>query len=246
MHTSLCAILPNDRAERPSGGFPTIYLLHGLSDDHTTWTRFTSIERYAIERGIAVIMPEVQHSFYTDMKYGIKYFTYVSDELPRLAREMFALSVNREDAFVAGLSMGGYGALKCALSRPDVFSAGASLSGAVNIAGLVDGIQNVHPGMEPEIIGMLGNPPVVTDEVDVFKLTDKVALLPPDQRPRIMTCCGTEDFLYQDNQAFKKHMEASGLDYKYAEGPGVHEWKFWDKWIVDALDFFLQGRAGKR
>ena len=242
MHTSFCAILPNDKIERPSGGFPTVFLLHGLSDDHTAWTRFTNIERYAMERGYAVIMPEVQRSFYTDMKYGIRYFTYVTEELPRLARELFALSEKREDTYVAGLSMGGYGALKCVLSRPDVFCAGVSLSGAVNIAGIVGSIHSNAMDMEPEIIGMLGNPPVVTEDVDLFKLVDKAAMLEPKKRPRIMTCCGTEDFLYQDNLAFKKKMEASSLEYRYGEGPGIHEWKFWDTWIVKALDFFHEGR----
>src|SRR5665647_1599457 len=88
---------------------PTLYLLHGLSDDHTIWMRRTSIERYASELGIAVVMPAVHRSFYTDMANGLNFWTFISEELPSIARSFFPLSEKREDNFVAGLSMGGYG-----------------------------------------------------------------------------------------------------------------------------------------
>ena len=93
-----------------------LYLLHGLSDNCSNWFRLTSLERYANEYKIAVVVPEVQRSMYTNMKYGLRYFDYVSEELPRFISQMFGVPNDREHRFVAGLSMGGYGALKCALT----------------------------------------------------------------------------------------------------------------------------------
>ena len=106
------------------GKYKTMYLLHGLSDDQTTWQRRTSIERYVSGLGIAVVMPTTHLGFYTDTTYGVRYWTYVSQELPRICREFFPrMSEKREDTLAAGLSMGGYGAWKLALGAPETFGA---------------------------------------------------------------------------------------------------------------------------
>ena len=92
--------------------YKTLYLFHGLSDDQSIWMRRTSIERYAADYGIAVVMPSVNRSWYTDTVYKAKYFTFVTEELPRVCRSYFrGMSDKREDTLVAGLSMGGYGAV---------------------------------------------------------------------------------------------------------------------------------------
>lgn len=246
MYTGLCAIVPNDMAKRPDQGFPTVYLLHGMSGNSTCWTRFTSIERYADDRGLAVIMPEVQRSFYTDMRMGLRYFTYIADELPELSRDIFGLSRVREDNFVAGLSMGGYGALKCLFSRPETFCAGASLSGAVDMKAVLEG-DPPDGGMLTEAPAIFGDPPRLNADDDLFELADKAAKLPLELRPRVMTCCGTDDVLtYDMNRRFREYMEKTGLEYRYGEGPGVHDWKFWDEWIVKALDFFLEKNSPEK
>src|SRR4051795_10646195 len=113
---------------------PVLYLLHGLSDDHTAWLRNTSIDRYAAARGLAVVMPQVQRSFYADEVHGGRYWTFLSEELPEVVGSFFRVSTRREDTYVAGLSMGGYGALKWALREPHRFAAAASLSGALDLA----------------------------------------------------------------------------------------------------------------
>src|SRR5215213_8161991 len=116
----------------------TLYLLHGHSDDHTAWQRYTSIERYAEGLNLAVVMPAVHLSFYKDMAYGLKYWQFISEEVPALVRDLFLLSSARKDNFVAGLSMGGYGAFKMALTHPERFAAAASLSGALDIRARVE------------------------------------------------------------------------------------------------------------
>ena len=117
------------------GKCPTLYLLHGMSDDHTIWQRRTSIERYASEYNLAVVMPTTHLGWYTDMDMGYDYWTFISKELPEICRRFFPqMSARREDTFAAGLSMGGYGAMKCGLLAPETFSCCASLSGELDIA----------------------------------------------------------------------------------------------------------------
>ena len=116
----------NAKAER----YKCLYLLHGLSDDHSIWLRRTSIERYASEYGICVVMPAAARSFYTDMKYGQKYYTYIAKELPKIIREFLNVSDKREDNFVAGASMGGYGCMAVGLTYPETFSKIASIAAA--------------------------------------------------------------------------------------------------------------------
>ena len=111
-----------------------LYLLHGYSDDHSIWMRRTSVERYAAQHNLAVIMPAVNHSFYCNEVQGERYWDYVSEELPKTMHTFFRLSDKPEDTFVAGLSMGGYGAMKLALSYPERFGAAASFSGVTDIA----------------------------------------------------------------------------------------------------------------
>src|SRR3954464_521265 len=141
LSTSMTVLLPQ-RTPTPigitgrtvGGAPPVLYLLHGLSDDDSIWLRRTSIERYVAPLGLAVVMPQVHRSFYTDEAAGGRYWTFLSEELPDLVATFFRLSARREDTFVAGLSMGGYGALKWGLRHPDRFAAAASLSGAVDLA----------------------------------------------------------------------------------------------------------------
>ena len=231
----------------PQGGalsgrkLPTLYLLHGLSDDHTIWQRRTSIERYVEPLGLAVVMPAVNRSFYADMAHGPRYWTFVSEELPRLARAFFPLSDKRADNFAAGLSMGGYGAFKLVLSHPDRFAAGASLSGALDLAHRLD---QVGEERMPEFEDVFGDPARLKgSENDLFHLAEKVARR--KRQPRLYQCCGTEDFLYEGNVRFRQHAERLELDLTYEEGPGEHEWGYWDQQIQKVLAWLPLRRSGK-
>ncbi|MFP3904911.1 MAG: alpha/beta hydrolase, partial [Armatimonadota bacterium] len=139
---SMDAIIPEPAQPADEGRrYPVLYLLHGLSDDHTIWQRRTSIERYVADMDLAVVMPAADRSWYTDMDRGPKYWTYITQEIPTIARHLFPISAQPQDTFVAGLSMGGYGALKMALTHPEQFAAAASLSGAVDIAAIAEDVE---------------------------------------------------------------------------------------------------------
>lgn len=166
--TSMTVLLPQQTrtqigmADAPGRGEPPVlYLLHGLSDDHTTWVRRTSIERYAAPLGLAVVMPAVHRSFYADEVRGHRYWTFLSQELPQVVSSFFRLSQRREDTYVAGLSMGGYGALRWALREPTRFAAVASMSGALDVArmharperaGLVERVFGGTPGPQDDLL----------------------------------------------------------------------------------------------
>ena len=228
---------PGAAAPAPAGErtlWPTLYLLHGLSDDHTIWQRRTNIERYAAPLNLAVVMPAVGRSFYTDTTYSHRYWTFLSEELPAVARSFFPLSPARKDNFVAGLSMGGYGALKLALRHPDRFAAAASLSGALDIAGRLGETEETIRLELEHIFGPLSK--LAGTDNDLLHLAAKVAGS-PGPRPALYQWCGTEDFLYPHNVRFRDHARRLGLDLTYEEGPGTHEWAHWDRQIQRVLEW---------
>ncbi len=209
--------------------YKCLYLLHGLSDDHSIWLRRTSIERYATDYGICVVMPCAHKSFYTDMKYGMKYYTYIAKELPKIVREFFNVSDKREDNFIAGLSMGGYGALKIALRENETFCAAAGISSVTRL---------VRDDFNDVLVPILGENLEILSEDDLFYLaeeTDKKNI-----KPRLYMAVGTEDFLYDDNQKLREKIESLNYDYTYIESEGAHTWEFWDEYIQKVLKWMFK------
>ncbi|MEW2379029.1 alpha/beta hydrolase family protein [Micromonospora sp. NPDC047812] len=237
LSTSMTVILPQRTTSQigmsgsaGQGEPPVLYLLHGLSDDDTIWLRRTSIERYVAPLGLAVVMPQVGRSFYTDEEHGNRYWTFLTDELPRLCHEFFRLSARREDTFVAGLSMGGYGALKWALRDPGRFAAAASLSGALDVVN-----RRRHPTapLDPDVWHTVFGERTVTGTDD-----DTVALLDAAtgaDLPALYVACGTEDFLYEDNLTFVTAARERGVPLTVDFSPGTHDWAYWDAKIQDVL-----------
>ena len=222
--------------------FRTLYLLHGRSDDHTAWLRQTSIERYADGLNLAVVMPAVHLSYYTDMAHGGRYWKFISEEVPDVARELFLLSPDRKDNFVAGLSMGGYGAFKLAFTHPERFAAAASLSGGLDIRAKVslDNPRNDENRLASlrNVFGDLNK--VTGSKHDLITLARKVAK--GSVRPRLYQCCGTEDFLYKENIYFRDEVRKLPIDLTYEEGPGEHTWAYWDRMIENVLMWMFPSR----
>ena len=238
VQTRMHVLLPQRLAV---GKAKTLYLLHGMSDDEGTWMRRTSIERYAEEKGLAVVMPDGGLGWYTDMYRGLAWSKFISKELPALCRRFFPiLSDKREDTYIGGNSMGGYGALKCALRAPRTFSKVISLSGALDAADTA--INNTVPATRRYWEDVFGPAEDVSgSENDLFAAA--TALTDPALRPRIYMWCGTEDFLYAQNIRMRDHLRALGYDLTYEESPGDHQWRHWDKKIADALDWLLPGEG---
>lgn len=235
LRTSMNVVLPEVGVEGDrESGYPVLYLLHGLSDDFTAWQRFTSVERYARERGLAVVMPEVHRSFYTDMEHGYPYWTFVTEEVPHVAGSYFPLSQARKDSFVAGLSMGGYGAFKMAFSLPERFSAASSLSGALDVNALLR--EATGPEKNDMRLAFGDVDDLGGTEHDLYRLAEEVAES-DGPKPSLYQCCGTGDELYKINADFHEFIEDLGLDIEYDEGPGGHEWDYWDRKIRDVLDW---------
>ena len=210
-----------------SGKLPKVlYLLHGYSDDHSIWMRRTSVERYAAAHNLAVIMPAVNHSFYCNEAFGERYWDYVSDELPRTMQHFFRISDRPEDTYLAGLSMGGYGAMRLALTFPERFAAAASFSGAVDIN---DAMLRHRTDDKPDrVFGDVKD--LRGTEVDNLYLLKKNANAP--HKPLLYISCGTADFLYGQHLPFIAELEKNGWKVKHYEKPdAVHEWGFWDEQI---------------
>ncbi|MBR1584721.1 MAG: esterase family protein [Clostridia bacterium] len=221
---------------------PTLYLLHGMSDDHTIWLRRTSIERYAAEKGLAVIMPCADLSFYTDAKLGDAFWTFITRELPATCRALFPqLSPRREDTFVAGLSMGGYGALKCGLRGYDTFSCAAGLSSVADVASLAGDKKSLrNKAFWQDIFGDLDG--IAGSFDDLFAAADDYAAGGQKPPVKFYMWCGTEDFLYAANVKLKNHLLSVGLDLTYEESPGIHSWMYWDQKIQTVLNWLPLGK----
>ena len=231
--TQMDVILPDSFADGQER-LKTLYLLHGMTDDYTIWQRRTAIERYADAYGIAVVMPDARLSWYTDTFAGEKYFSFIADEVVEQSRRILPLlSRKKEDTFIAGLSMGGYGALKCALKRTDTFCKAASLSGALDIFGMtkLDPPLGTQEYWE-DIFGPLEN--IKGSENDLFAIAEAC-----ENRPELLMWCGTEDFLYNMSVSMGDHLKKLGYRLEYSESSGDHQWKYWDREIVHVLDWML-------
>lgn len=232
MATKATVILPTlDRDPAPSRqrrreGTPVLYLLHGMGDDETAWTRRTSIERYVEGLDLAVVMPTVHRGYYTDQAGGADYWTYVSEELPALATSWFRLSSAPADTFVAGLSMGGYGAFKWALRKPGSIGAAASLSGGLDVT--------ARPA-SPEWRATFGSRDRARERGDdLLALAASVTDAPC---PPLLQWCGTDDQNLEENRHFRDVALAAGLPLEYDESPGGHDWACWDAQIRRVLEW---------
>ncbi len=243
--TQVNIILPEDRDKSTFDyskpfKFQVLYLLHGLGDDCNGWLRGTRIESYAQKHKIAVVMPSGEDSFYTDGLNGKKYFTYLTEELPTKIKRWFPISDKQEDTFIAGLSMGGYGAMKIGLSRPELFNGIAAFSGALDIKELPnntpddDDFKDFVLQRLTSVFGDLDNLESKHILLDLAKLNIEKG----KKIPLIVQSVGTEDFLYDMNIKFENNAKALGLDIDYEEWEGVHDWDFWDVAIKKALNKF--------
>ncbi len=212
------------------GGVPVaarklLYLLHGLSDDASAWQRYTTIEVAARAYGLVVVMPSVGRSFYADLPNGQKYFTYLTQELPQYLADVFGLSPRREDTFIAGCSMGGYGAFKAALLCPERYAAAASFSGFLSLE-FIRAFPN-DPRL-PEFATLFGDlDQLAGSEHDPLTWLKRAASS-PSALPRLSITCGRQEDVYPLSRLFYGACQSLGIAADYHEEDAAHDWTFWD------------------
>jgi putative tributyrin esterase len=259
LNVSVDVALPQEAAlaaRRAGGRLPVLWLLHGEGEDQSAWQRYSRVEQRAEEAGLAVVMPAAETSFYADMEYGYRYFDFVSRELPEACREMFPLSSAREDNLVAGGGMGGYGALKIALSLPENYGAAACLSGGNFPAGpapsaaflgtLPAAVRKVPLlcfGIEGEgtIYDM---PSLMGTSADLFELARRAAASGA-RLPSIYMACGESDPFLPNALKTKDRlasMPGHPFELEWREEEGGHDWDFLDGALAGFLRFARRGR----
>lgn len=211
-----------------------LYLLHGALDDYTAWLRNTAVERYVQELGIAVVMPSGQNGFYSNAKFGLDYFDFITEELPRMIEYTFPVSSNREDRYIAGASMGGYGASKCALRRPDRYHAFGSFSGALDPGEL-------EPKMKAQGFDFFRYDLIFGGADQVEGSTDDLYRLAGELKgggvlPDAFIACGEEDTNnYPMGCRLSEAVKSSGARTCFMGGHGMHDWVYWDICIREFL-----------
>lgn len=229
----------NPHYERPT---KTLYLLHGFSGNTTDWITGSSAMEISRKYNVAIVMPSGENSFYLDRKgTGNAYETYIAEELPEYIQKTYKLSDKREDVFIGGLSMGGFGALRLGIKYNRRYGAAFGLSSAL----ITDDIANRSPDNIDDCTNALADYDYYASVFgDLSKLENSDAnpkfivrrhIENGEGFPRIFMACGTEDFLIENNRDFKNFLSENKIDVTYYESPGIHEWKFWNEYLEPAV-----------
>ncbi len=228
-------IHPDASVPRP---YHCMLLLHGYSDDYTIWQRRTSIERYVEGKPLIVVMPDGGHGFYVNAQQGYQYLDAIADELPDQLRHWY----NIDGGWcTAGLSMGGYGALRVALAHPGFFRSAVSHSGALmighNYPATAEGYNRTDAWTKQQtlIFGEVKEPGGANDLLALA--------VAADPKPAMRIDVGTEDFLLDQNRGMHKLFSEAGIVHEYEEFPGAHTWEYWDKHVQEAIAFNLRNLA---
>ncbi len=242
-------ILPDIRRDEKPAAFygneekyKVLWLLHGTNGDYSDWIRKSNVERYACERRLMVVMPSALNSNYVNwpgFMTGYRMGDFLTEELMPLVHGWFPASGRRQDNFIAGLSMGGSGAMQYAVNHPEKFEACAVLSASPR--NLREKAKNPDARMQNSIRNAGGYEAYVASDSNTWETLGKGS--GKSALPRFYLTCGTEDFLYADYLEFKEYAQKLNLNAVFEEFEGYcHEWRFWDMTIQRAMDFFLTGR----
>jgi S-formylglutathione hydrolase FrmB len=248
METGITILVPDGFSRDEP--YRVAYLLHGLCGRNGDVVDYSMLPVFARDCHAVFVMPEVARSFYTDMTYGLRYFTYVADELPRICRDVFRISARREDTAVMGASMGGYGALKCALSRPEQYGSCCAFSSAcLFLRDFLDGegqqrdVQALKATYGDQLItdfqAAFGERLASDPRNDLLELARNVSNAAV--KPRIYCTCGTEDGFHGDNVRFRDAIAQLNFDVVYEEWAGVHDWTFFNESYRRALQWCFGG-----
>jgi putative tributyrin esterase len=212
-----------------------LYLLHGLSDDASAWQRYTSIEIYARLYGLVVVMPSFGRSIYIDQPNGQYYFTYLVDELPQYLEDVFGIVPHQENTLIAGLSMGGYGAMKAAFLHPEKYFTAASFSGVLSL-NIMSTLADEK--LSSEFSYLFGDLTKLPGSMHDPAAWLQKAVQNKTTLPRLLISCGKQDEVYPLNMQFHEACKKSGIEVEYRDRDGKHEWTFWDleiQWFLSRV-----------
>ena len=239
--TSISVILPsdnihflNDTEEIVEKPYKTLYLLHGLYGSDDIFLANTSIQKFAEDNGIAIVIPCGENSFYLDDVASHRLFgEYVGQELLDITRNIFPLSDKREDTFIAGFSMGGYGAIRNGLKYSQNFSKIGMISAALITDDIVDYVSddNVLRSRDFYESTIFGN----LDEVAGSDKDPKYLIDNCDNVPEIYMACGLNDFLFEKNADFYRFLKSKDIDATFVGADGEHTWEFCDEFIKEFI-----------
>jgi S-formylglutathione hydrolase FrmB len=231
-----------------------ITLLHGFYGCSSDWTRLSAAARYAYDKGYILICPGAGNSFYHNMVYGPPYYDIMTKYLSRELRKIFRIPAERERNHIAGLSMGGYGAMRVGLLNPDLYATIGSFSGALDVVALTELFKLTPPEARGFVTPIFGDSFSVPDEANLLKIAPLAAEKSKAAGQRILVTCGKQDELghrvYTQNRNFLETAKKLPLNLTYREWDGSHEWKFWDRSIaefigfIDKSDYGAQIRSG--
>ncbi|MBQ9611068.1 MAG: alpha/beta hydrolase fold domain-containing protein [Lachnospiraceae bacterium] len=232
------AVLKGNKRHTKDHKYPVLYLFHGYGNNHAQWTGYTNVELFAEERNIAIVNISAENKSYVK-NGGDDFYSFIEDELPDFICGMFPVSDRPEDTYVAGLSMGGYGTLVHALSRPEKYAAFGAFSAAVDI----------NPA---SLSGGEGADKPVDPSISPLALADKL-IADGTPFPKAYIAIGGKDFLLDANRAFRDKLTNAGIEVTYEEIPEYgHEWRFWNIEVERFLDWIqpirtdAYAKAGKR
>ena len=230
--SNMLVYVPDNLGEAP---FRVVYQLHGHSDDATMWMWRSNISRYAEERGLMIVCPDGGKGYYTNSYQSDEYYEDYIIETVEFIDKVFNTSKKREDRFIGGLSMGGYGAMKIGLKHFDMFSSIGAHSAVMDIKDYYKkALEGVDENLAKRLMAIFGPLESLKDEDDIFYLVKKYG-----DKVRIHFDCGVDDFLFQNNQDLHKFMVENNIKHVYNTYPGAHSWEYWDKHVVEALDFHI-------
>ena len=235
--------LPTEVGNKVKG---VITLFHGLGNCPDDWMMMSAATRYAADNGYILVAPNADNSFFADMAFGSPYYTAITEYLPAKLDAIFRIPRHRELNYIAGLSMGGYGAMHVGLSNPDKYAAIGSFSGSLDAEWIMENYRD-DPTLRPIMQAAFGTEMSLPKQYDTFHLAKEVAKLPKEKQPRIFCTCGKQDTstkMYLQNMAFKKHAQSLPLDYTFLEWDGVHEWNFWDRSLAEFIGFIQNSNYG--
>ena len=242
MNTNIQFLFPEKQEPRR-----VVYLLHGLHGDQATWTDNSMLPFYAKEYDALFVIPEVGRSFYTDQKYGRKYFSFISDELPLLCKRYFGLAPARENTAAIGYSMGGYGSLRLAFTFPERYGfCGAISPACIYFESILTNLRKdpqpfMNAGAEAvetvkDLYAIYGEGLEYNPDYDIVKLMRNFT--EPEKAPGIYVTCGSEDKLSEENRRFRDEIKTRPFDYTYEEWAGAHDWYFFNDAMKKTLEFW--------